>query len=113
MSDENTTEMEETQIESFPTPGLTQDVDIADDALQKNDNLAQEQSEISTNEEIQIKTTSTSDKPYIVMSLLNLKSNVNLNVIENNLNQYLSSLSKYKHISMEKIYELARTQERF
>ena len=33
--------------------------------------------------------------------------------VENNLNQYLSSLSKYKHILMEEIYELARTQERF
>ena len=33
--------------------------------------------------------------------------------IENNLNQYLSSLSKYKHILMEEIYELTRTQERF
>ena len=30
--------------------------------------------------------------------------------VENNLNQYLSSLSKYKHISMAEIYELTRTQ---
>ena len=33
--------------------------------------------------------------------------------VENNLDQYLSSLSKYKHILMEEIYELTRTQERF
>lgn len=102
----NTTEMEETQIESFPTPGLTQDVDIADDALQKNDNLAQEQSEISTNEEIQIKTTSTSDKPYIVMSLLNLKSNVNLNVIENNLNQSGITNSESDYANLDNNYLL-------
>ena len=30
--------------------------------------------------------------------------------IENNLDKYLSSLSKYNHASMEEIYELARTQ---
>ena len=33
--------------------------------------------------------------------------------VENNLNKRLSSLSKYNHIDMEEIYELAQMQERF
>ena len=31
--------------------------------------------------------------------------------IENSLNSYLSTLSKYNHMSMEDVYELARTQK--
>ena len=31
--------------------------------------------------------------------------------VKNNLNKYLSSMSKYNHLTMEEIYELARTQE--
>jgi len=42
-----------------------------------------------------------------------LKNILNYFEVENNLNQYLSSLSNYKHILMEEIYELTRTQERF
>ena len=42
-----------------------------------------------------------------------LKNILNYLEAENNLDQYLSSLSKYKHILMEEIYELTRTQERF
>lgn len=50
---------------------------------------------------------------YKKSTISSLNNILNFFKIENNLNQYLSSLSKYKHISMEEIYELARTQERF
>ena len=33
--------------------------------------------------------------------------------VDNNLNKYLSSLSKYNHKTMEEIYEFTQTQERF
>lgn len=50
---------------------------------------------------------------YKKSTISSLNNILNFFKIENNLNQYLSSLSKYKHILMEEIYELARTQERF
>ena len=33
--------------------------------------------------------------------------------VENNLDSYLSKLSKYNHMHMEDIYELIQSQERF
>ena len=50
---------------------------------------------------------------YKKSTISSLNNILNYFEVENNLNQYLSSLSKYKHILMEEIYELARTQERF
>ena len=48
-------------------------------------------------------------KKSTISSLFNILNYFN---IENSLKEYLSSLSKYNHIVMEDIYELARTQER-
>ena len=78
----------------------TQDFNVS------NYNLPENQIKTSIDEEIQIKTTSTSDKPYIVMSLLNLKSNVNLDVIENNLNQSGITNSESDYANLDNNYLL-------
>ena len=50
---------------------------------------------------------------YKKSTISSLENLLNYFGIKNNLNNYLSSLSKYNHIDMERIYELTRTQERF
>lgn len=51
--------------------------------------------------------------PYKKSTISFLYNILNYFKIENSLNSYLSTLSKYNHMSMEDVYELARTQKWF
>lgn len=52
-------------------------------------------------------------KKYKKSTISFLKNALNYFNITNNLDKYLSNLSKYKHLTTEEIYELARKSERF